>query len=59
MFFIIKIAIYLLIALTYLFHSQLGHHSHSVLGGLYATIFVVNITKLIMKIIKKKKKKKK
>jgi len=59
MFFIIKIAIYLLIGLAYLFHSSLGHHSYAVLGGLYATIVLVSIIKFIMKKMKKMKKKKK
>lgn len=51
-FYILKISMYLFIALVYIFHEQLGKNTYKLLGALYISVFVLSL----MNHIKKKNK---
>ena len=48
-FYIIKISMYLFIALVYIFHEQLGKNTYQLLGGLYISVFVLSLMNHIKK----------
>ena len=48
-FYIIKISMYLFIALVYIFHEQLGKNTYQLLGGLYISVFVLSLMNHIRK----------
>ena len=48
-FYIIKISMYLFIALVYIFHEQLGKNTYQLLGGLYISVFELSLMNHIKK----------